>query len=72
MDKKATKTILLAVAVGAAYGLLYPFITDAVGLQDTDHMTTVLPISVAVGALCGLVVGWLWNYFRSRKTTHGW
>ncbi len=72
MDKKSNKRIWLAIAVGAAYGLIYPFLTDAVGLQDTDHMTTVLPISIAIGGLCGWVVGWLWKYFANRKTTHGW
>ena len=58
--------------VGAAYGILYPFITDMVGLQDTQHLTTVLAISIFVGAACGAVVGYLWKLFANRKTTHGW
>lgn len=72
MDKKSNKCVWLAAAVGAAYGLLYPFITDMVGLQDTEHMTTVLPISILIGGLCGVVVGLIWKYFANRRTTHGW
>lgn len=72
MDRKSNKCVWLAIIIGAAYGLLYPFISDVVGLQDPQHMTTVLPISIVVGALCGLVVGSLWKYFANKKTTHGW
>ncbi len=72
MDKKTNRCVWLGAAIGAAYGLLYPFITDAVGLQDTQHLTTVLVISILVGAACGLVVGYLWKIFANRKTTHGW
>ena len=72
MDSRSNKSIWLAVIVGAAYGILYPFITDMVGLQDTQHLTTVLAISIFVGAACGAVVGYLWKLFANRKTTHGW
>lgn len=72
MVRKSNKCVWLAIIVGAAYGLLYPFISDIVGHQDPRHLTTVLPISVVVGALCGLVVGSLWKHFANKKTTHGW
>ena len=72
MVKKTNRQLWVGVIIGAAYGLLYPFITDIVGLKDTEHLTTVMPISIAVGGLCGLVIGYLWKYFARRKTTHGW
>ena len=72
MDYKSNKCVWLAVIVGAAYGLLYPFISDFVGLQDPQHMTTIMVISPIVGGLCGLVVGYIWKHFANRKTTHGW
>lgn len=51
-------------AVGAVYGLAYPFFTNMIGIRNTEHITTVLPISIFIGAASGLLVGLLWRLFR--------
>lgn len=65
---KFNKCFWIPVAFGGAYGLLYPFITDIVGLKDTRHLTTVLVITILVGMLCGASVGLVWSYYDKRKT----
>ena len=72
MDSKSNKIVWLAVAIGAAYGLIYPFFSDVVGLQDPKNITIILAISIVVGGLCGLAVGCLWKFFSGKRTTHGW
>ena len=64
MKSQSKKRITIAVVIGLAYGLLYPFLTRLAGLKYTENIYLCLAVSSVTGAICGLIVGIIWTKIK--------